>query len=284
MIKFKTFLLSVILCGSFGVELAQAKVPVCGKIKSMRGRVDILRLPESEINKKSPVRHVVKGTKKFKLKCMDIIVTGAASRAKLRFNNKAILTMGPHSRISILEYAKKSGDASLLKLTYGKVRTFFKGNKKKSKASKKALFRIKTPTAVAGVRGTDFYLSYNPNQEVTEQATIKGKVEVEQVETGQKVMVEKGQQVKVKTTPELPPKPKNVANASAPLAPPAPAPLVVEPIKEHIIDDIKSTSVIVKDEKVFVSKEAIALLGAPETWKPPKDEIPDDLKTIEEVF
>ena len=39
--------------------------------------------------------------------------------------------------------------------------------------------RITTPSAVAGVRGTDFFVSHNPNTAITEQATIEGTVEVQ---------------------------------------------------------------------------------------------------------
>jgi ferric-dicitrate binding protein FerR (iron transport regulator) len=68
---------------------------------------------------------------------------------------------------------------------------------KESKKDLKTRLKIKTPGATVGVRGTDFYVSYEPNAKMTEQATLKGSVEVEQLGSGQKVMVEKGQQVKV---------------------------------------------------------------------------------------
>lgn len=49
---------------------------------------------------------------------------------------------------------------------------------------------IKTPSMVAGVRGTDFYVSFSPIRKVTEQATIEGRVVVENEVTKEKVLVE----------------------------------------------------------------------------------------------
>ena len=265
----------------------------CGKVISLKGQLDLLRLKSAG----SSIRYAIRAKQKEKLDCSDVLVTGRASRAKVRFINKAILTLGPHSRISILEYAKKNNDQSLLSLTYGRVRTFVESQVKKEEKPK---FLIKTPSAVMGVRGTDFYVSYNPNRHITEQATLKGSVEVEQQGTGQKVLVEKGQQVKVENVqvarPKIVKKEKmqevtvdengqiQVPEQLAEEVPEQIKPLIVEPIEKKVVNNIKSTSVMVALDQEFTSKEAVEVLGQPENWVPSADEIPLDLKDIKEVF
>lgn len=236
----------------------------CGKIQSLRGKVEVLKLKPED----PKVRIAYKAKKRTKFDCTDVIVTGKSSRAKIRFVNKSILTMGPLSRISVAEHAAEKGKVNVLNLTYGKVRAFFKEEvnskeKKKNKKPKSVSFKIKTPTAVAGVRGTDFFIGFNPNTRATEQATITGEVEVARVGEKQKVIVKPGQQVQVDV----------LANTKK---------LKVEPIKKELAEEIKSTSVLVKNDKEFTSAKAVELLGNPETWK--AADLPENFKNIKEEF
>lgn len=285
-----------------------AQAMVCGKISSMRGEMEVLRVKRGEQGKENPVRTALRGKENMSLDCTDIIVTQEKSRAKVQFSNQAVMTLGPHTRIAVARYAKDKGDPSLLKLTYGKIRVLFdqkheeggKGDSQKSnkkinlpktlpskkyapEATSSSRFEVKTATAVVGVRGTDFYVSFNPNVRVTEQATIEGSVMVEQSQTGEKVLVNKGQQVAV----EAP-----VAAEKAPAKEGEPdqepvaqvKPLKVVPIAPQVAEEIRQTSAIAKVDKEFTHKAAVEILGPPEKWHPPKDELPFDLKELKEEF
>ena len=182
---------------------------VCGRITSLRGAIEVLRL-KSETNKSTDRLGII-AKKKMSLWCSDIIVSRKAARAKVRLKNKTTLTLGPHSRIEIRNHFNKSKSVNHLKLTYGKVRALFKEDKpkkakrlpeKKDKSSRgQSRLIIKTPSMVAGVRGTDFYVSYSPLRKVTEQATIDGQVLVENEVTKEKVLVKPGKQVAVDLVP-----------------------------------------------------------------------------------
>ncbi|MDZ4660586.1 MAG: FecR family protein [Pseudomonadota bacterium] len=258
MVKFVIF----ILIGT--TSQAETLGQFCGKIISQQGQVEVLRL---KVDSQDNLRMGMKATPKMDLECRDVILTSRASRAKIKLKT-TVLTLAPSSRFSIEEHDSNSHDVSLLNLTYGKIRTLV--NKQ---ANDDATFKITTPSAVMGVRGTDFFTSFDPNTLTTEQATISGTVEVEQKSTGQKVLVEKGQQVKV----EYPPVVKDEEI-------PAAKELKVSAIGPKIVEQIKQTSYIAKDDKEFASTEAISLLGEPKKWLPPDDELPLDLKDMKNEF
>jgi hypothetical protein len=287
----------------FSIVSTPGHSKICGKISKAKGLVEVLRIQEGRQNSDNPERFAMRVKKTpFTVHCEDIVVTGKASRAKVKFK-KGLLTISSNSRIVIAQYAKRFGGPSLLTLTFGKARTFFEGDKKEKKRDD-SLFKVKTPSAVMGVRGTDFYVSYEPNTAQTNHATITGEVEVSQVGTKQKVTVKAGQQVKVEKIPgtvskeatplatdtksdTIPTKlpPKETPTPPPKFVSPEPIkPLVVEPIQPATVKEIQHTSVLAKNEKVFTTKEAVELLGEPEKWEPPPDEIPEDLKDIENVF
>ena len=299
---FQLAMISTVVC--VGSWAQSAKALNCGRLENHRGKVEILRVKKGHENKQDPVRNAMRAKKRQKLSCRDVILTRDKSRAKVRLKGNKVLTMGPHSRISIEEYAKKTGDPTLLHLTYGKVRALFNEEKEEKKKAKKeelkqSRFRIRTSTAVAGVRGTDFFVSFEPNTQVTEQATISGKVEVEQVGTGQKVDVPAGNKVAVEQAPQAAPSQQMVAkgkkldgssgsglvkSAKVVTTPVIIKKLEVKPIDSQLVADIRQTSVLVKADKEFTSKEAVKLLGGSEDWKPPAEELPFDLKDVKEEF
>ncbi len=257
-----------------------------------------MRVKPGQEGRTNPVRNALRIKKTpFALNCYDGIRTGPSSRVKIKIL-KGALTLGPNSQVLIENYLRKTRDVETLSMLYGKIRAVIdpKQNKKKS-------FRIKTPSSVAGVRGTDFYIEFDPNKNVTKQATLTGKVEVEQVGSKQKVVVESGNQVEVKKVvlPQAPKKAKVEKSNEGKVATSLPAkkvkqeapvfvePVVVEPLKvtrieETVKKQIRSTSTIVKNDKDFTSEKAVEILGKPEDWKPTKDEVPLDFQEIENVF
>ncbi len=295
------YFISVCLMSSVFFVSLRSQALDCGRIELTKGRVELLRLKGGEGNKADAVRKAIVVNGREVVDCQDIIVTLQSARAKVRLSGNVLLTLGPHTRISIEEYAKNSGSPTLVHLAYGKIRTLFNpagtgadsssssssgsdansksDNKKSEPENKQSRFRMRTSTAVAGVRGTDFYLSFEPNTKLTEQATINGAVHVEQVDTGQSVLVNSGQQVVVEQVRE-----KSQTGASETKKELEVKPLVVVSIAPALVTEIKQTSLLVKNDQEFVSPESVKILGAPDDWKPSNEEVPFDLNGLKEEF
>jgi len=272
----------------------------CGKIEYVRGEVHIIRVKPGEEKKANPVRNGITVKKApFALQCLDGLRTGPSSRAKIKIS-KGTLSLGPNSQLLVEKFSEPKEDIETLNMLYGKIRAVIdpKKNKNKNKT-----FKIKTPSSVAGVRGTDFYVEFDPVSNLTKQATLTGSVEVEQKGTKQKVIVSAGNQVeveKIKFKPEKQKKRKEINKNKVATSLPAKqvvtteplyvepevisAPLVVKKIQETVKIQIRSTSAIVKNDKTFTSKQAVEILGAPEKWQPTKDEVPLDFQDLENVF
>ncbi|MCB0355697.1 MAG: FecR domain-containing protein [Bdellovibrionales bacterium] len=287
--------IALLFCIILSTTLSYADI--CGRITSLRGAVEVLRLKNEK--DKSTDRLGIIAQNKMSLWCSDIIVSRKAARAKIRLKNHATLTLGPHSRIEILNHINNTTDVNQLKLTYGKVRALFHDNKakkpkklpeKKDKNSNNfSRLIIKTPSVVAGVRGTDFYISYSPIRKKTEQATIEGQVLVENEVTQEKIIVDPGKQVAVdliapEVATEIKAELKKGKNLQQIQREKGLDELAVEPIKEVVKEEIRQTSAIARNDKDFTSQQAVEILGAPEKWQLPPDEIPLDLKDIKEEF
>lgn len=148
----------------------------------------------------------------------DIVETGKDSRAKITMIDRNIIQILPESRLEISKYisdAKKGVKDIELSLHQGKVRNdvndVYDGEKTK--------FQIKTPTAVAGVRGTQFVTSYNASTRKTDIITLQGKVNFTSMMNGKPV----GASVEVKIG--------ETASAIPGVAPEAPRPVPKNELK-----------------------------------------------------
>jgi hypothetical protein len=123
----------------------------------------------------------------------DLVTTGADSRAKIVMVDKNVLNISPDSKVEITIYKnnQSTGEKKVeLKVDEGKVRA----SVEQKYDDDKNTFRIKTPTAVAGVRGTDFSVSFNPSTGISQVVTFKGAVAFALDKEGQKpVLVLAGQ-------------------------------------------------------------------------------------------
>lgn len=85
----------------------------------------------------------------------DILITGENARIQARLDDKSTFSLAEYSRLAltriVYDSLKNSRDSEA-NLTFGKVRF------KMIKLSDESNFSINTPTAVAGVRGSDFAL------------------------------------------------------------------------------------------------------------------------------
>ena len=105
----------------------------------------------------------------------DTVVSGRESRAKIAMQDRNIITVLPNTKLTIEEY--KTGEKNRnvkLSLLQGKVRN----DVKEKYDNDKNKFQIRTPTAVAGVRGTKFVTGFSVETGTTEVLTLKGQVEV----------------------------------------------------------------------------------------------------------
>ncbi len=105
----------------------------------------------------------------------DTVIAGADARAKIVMVDKNVLNISPDTKITIEKYkfdAAKDEKSVSLNVLYGKVRSTV--NQKYD--GEKNTFNIKTPSAVAGVRGTDFVTGYNRVTSTTKIVTFEGRV------------------------------------------------------------------------------------------------------------
>ncbi len=141
--------------------------PVHGTLRVVKGDVQVLSHKTKE---KTRARI---GGKVFP---MDRIMTGKDARAKIVMIDKNEINISPESEVILqkYEYQPEQGKKDvLLNVIYGKVRSKVE-QKYDGKTSK---FQVRTPGAVAGVRGTDFLAGYNRSSAQTEVVTFSGQVE-----------------------------------------------------------------------------------------------------------
>lgn len=149
-----------------------------GFIMDIEGDVKIFRSFDNQDTPKEAINVIQSGVKGKmfpakvynKIYSKDTISTGENSKAKLVLANANTLMIGPFTNF-IVEEAKKEG--SSFALMYGKIRSIVKQDK-----TKDGEFKIQTPTSVIGVRGTDFYTVYRPQNGKTTVTTLSGVVSI----------------------------------------------------------------------------------------------------------
>ncbi len=153
-----------------------------------------------------------KKTGKFKAKVSSKIYAGdtvscaADGRAKIVMSDRNVLNVSPDTKITVNKYENDSqtGVKNVdIELSKGKLRS----NVEQKYDGEKSQFLIKTPTAVAGVRGTQFLTSFDPVAMKTQIVTFKGEVSFALTGSDTKVFVKKGESSTAapgQTTPEAP--------------------------------------------------------------------------------
>jgi len=108
----------------------------------------------------------------------DTIITSNRSRVKILMKDDSILSLGENGRLVIKDYLLEEASderVSTFKIFAGKVRTLvgrvFRGGK--------SHFRVETPTAIAGIKGTDFIVSTTEGE--SEIVSISGEVAVRNI-------------------------------------------------------------------------------------------------------
>jgi len=182
--------LSLWLIGVFAFAFfstsAQAQ-QVYGELKVVKGDVSIKSGRDMKVTKAAIGMRVFPS---------DTIKTGKDSRAKILMVDKNEINISPESEIVLQKYVYDPAAGKkdvLLNVLTGKVRS--KVEQKYDGTTTK--FQVKTPSAVAGVRGTDFLTSFNSSTRQSQVVTFHGKVEFGQPGAGgaisNPVMVTPGQ-------------------------------------------------------------------------------------------
>ena len=113
------------------------------------------------------------GTKVFS---GDTVITENDSRAKIVMSDRNVLQLSPNSRFEITKYktgATEDQREVQVALMQGKVRV-----QVEQKYGEKNKFELRTPTAVAGVRGTQYVAQFEPQSQTTTIVVLTGKVAV----------------------------------------------------------------------------------------------------------
>ena len=112
----------------------------------------------------------------LKLYEKDTIETGKEGKVKVLFKDKNVLNVTPETKTKISSHQFKGApdDKTMIDLIYGKIRSKVQ---KRYKGSKNNYYRVRTKAAVAGVRGTDFVVSYFDGASIETQVdTLEGNV------------------------------------------------------------------------------------------------------------
>jgi hypothetical protein len=153
--------LAIFLSG--GAGMAFASVKISAKLISMEGDVQVIRAGGEKPFKAFVNMRLTEG---------DRIITGSNGTAKVQMEDDVIITLAENTRIYLSELRGSQGaQQSSINLQSGAV-----GSSVGKKLTDNSRFEIKTPTAVMGVRGTEFFTQYyNGNVDVR---VVNGTVEV----------------------------------------------------------------------------------------------------------
>ncbi|GBD24924.1 hypothetical protein HRbin30_00238 [bacterium HR30] len=107
----------------------------------------------------------------------DVLVTGADGKLRVVFQDDSVLSLAENSRVAVDEnvFDANAGQArSLFGLLRGKVNAAVSEYYRRRGNA----YEIRTETAVAGVRGTEFTVRFDPAAQLTEVIGIEGTVQV----------------------------------------------------------------------------------------------------------
>src|ERR1700687_331993 len=107
----------------------------------------------------------------------DELRSGRPGRVRLVFRDDSVLNLGDDSQLVIDEQVFDPNQGqfrSLMHLLKGKVRALVSDYYRQPRAE----YQIESVTAVSGVRGTEFIVSYDPIDDATDVVGIEGQIEV----------------------------------------------------------------------------------------------------------
>jgi hypothetical protein len=150
--KYSLIIIFAVFSLLLSFSLSAHAAPV-GRFLQIEGQVDLLKggkLPAAAAKVTEPVE------------LKDVIRTKSRSRAQVLFADDTILTLAPETRVAVADYVydgAKGQRRALLQVFRGLVHTVVK----QVYQIKEPDFLMQTPTAVIGVRGTEWYTLILPN-------------------------------------------------------------------------------------------------------------------------
>ena len=142
---------------------------IAGKVTIVKGQVFIVRSGEKiQVKKDTTVLE------------SDVIESQAGGTARITMIDSNLVDVYPKSKVEIAKYVYKPNQDQKdveLKVDFGKIKSTV--NQKYDGAKNK--FQVKTPSAVAGVRGTVFTAEYDLAKKVSRVVTIEGLVAVTKI-------------------------------------------------------------------------------------------------------
>ncbi|MFC3800717.1 cadherin-like beta sandwich domain-containing protein [Cohnella sp. GCM10012308] len=160
-------LIGVPVLTSFGGSANAAASSRIAVIRSLSGDVQV---------QKAGGAKTFKAFAKLSLNQGDKLMTGSDGAAELQFANGTteddLLSVGEHTTLTFSKLSDKKGTVTKVSMLKGTAWVDVKSIK-----SKEDDFRLETPTAVMGVRGTAFYAAVNPASGSTTTAVLSGVVQ-----------------------------------------------------------------------------------------------------------
>jgi hypothetical protein len=164
-----------------------------------------------EVSRVIPTVNIARGPKtmnanaKTQVDWLDVVNTQASARARIALDDGSVLNVGSDSSIKVVKH-DGAAQQTELELTYGKLRS---QAQKITKPDGK--FQVKTPAGVAGVVGTDFFVSFDNTTGTMNVTVFEGVVKVCNL-AGACVEVKAGQLSNVRTNDSTGPQPPTQAS------------------------------------------------------------------------
>lgn len=170
-----------------------------------------------------------------------VIHTGSSGKARIVYGNGDQVNVGPASSLIINRDEKGNTKKTSIDMFYGKIRAVVT----KRDGKEPTEFKVKSPTSVAGVRGTDFVVGYNPSNNVGEVSVVRGKVAVASLDEKISQEIKPGQTLEVNLPPP-PPKGEVVSEETKKKAEAALAKAFeVKPTSQESLKEIKQLVAVV---------------------------------------
>jgi len=146
----RKFAWALIALFSFGVAAEAQTRPAAAPAGRKAGNVSAL-LPVAKITRGiGQTRSVTEAKKGDEVQWQDLIQTEKGGRARILLEDQSVISLGSQAELRIMQHNRASQQTSM-QLTYGRVRM-----QVASITRDGGRFELRTPTAVAGVIGTDF--------------------------------------------------------------------------------------------------------------------------------
>jgi hypothetical protein len=215
---------------------------------------DILALPQAAgqhagaVSRVIPAVSIARGTQKITASTNsavfwnDLVNTQVNARARIALDDGSVLNVGSESSMTVTKH-DAGAQQTTLDLAYGKLRT-----QAQKIAKPDGEFKVRTPAGVAGVVGTDFFVSFDLTTETMNVLVFEGHVNVCNL-AGVCVDVKAGQFTNVRS-----------GNNNPPLAP-AQASLDVLTSATHETEIGGVSPVVAVQQLHHISKATLVVLG-----------------------